>query len=106
MKITDVMIDDFMDEPEYDECPQDVWRVVHCYECNHETVGEQCGFCGTDLCPHCFSAGGGFCSAKHTQEQIDEYEDNLYPPSNEEERQQRMKQRKARDELKSLGILP
>ena len=97
------MIDDLIDEPDYDEWKHDI-RL--CHECGHETVcGECCGFCGNDLCPHCFSAGGGFCSAKHTQEQIDDYEDQVYPPANEEERQQRMRQRKARDELNQLGIL-
>ena len=99
------MSDDLTDEPDYDECENCSPKRL-CHECNHETIGEQCGFCGNELCPSCFSAGGGFCSAKHTQDQIDAYEDDVYPPANEEERQQRLRQRQARNELQALGILP
>lgn len=99
------MIDDLMDEPDYDECDEGQPQRL-CYECHHETIGEQCGFCGNELCPACFEMGGGFCSAKHTQEQIDAYEDEVYPPANEEEKQQRQRQRQARNELQELGILP
>lgn len=69
--------------------------------CGQPSIGEQCGFCGQDLCPDCFSSGGGFCSGKHTQEQIDAYEDELMGPPSPE----RIAQRKAIDELKALGIL-
>lgn len=78
----------------------------YCNECHRETIGEVCGFCGNDLCPMCFECGGGFCSATHTQDQIDAYEDENYPPVNEQEKQERARSRKARDELRRLGILP
>ena len=99
------MIDDLTDEPEYDEGPEEEGydeRVRFC-KCGAKTIGEQCGFCGEDLCPSCFSAGGGFCGANHTQEQIDAYEDDLLGPEGQADRDA---QRKRRDELKALGILP
>ncbi len=77
-----------------------------CFQCHCPTIGEQCGFCGNDLCPACFEMGGGFCGASHTQDQIDAYEDEVYPPANEAERQQRHRQRCARGDLQRLGILP
>ena len=72
-----------------------------CFECDGETIGEQCGFCGNELCPMCFECGGGFCSGQHTQQQIDDYEDSVYGPPDD----QKKAARKARDELKVLGIL-
>src|SRR5579864_7024005 len=98
------MIDDLMDEPEYDEGSER--EPITCFCCHHETAGESCGFCGNDLCPDCFGMGGGFCNGPHTQEQIDAYEDEMYPPANEDEREQRERQRKARKELQEVGILP
>lgn len=95
------MTDDLMDEPEYDEGPDSI-----CHECNGETIGESCGFCGNDLCPACFESGGGFCSAKHTQQQVDDYEDIVNPPANEGEALERKRRRLARDELVHMGILP
>ena len=72
-----------------------------CVQCNGPTVGEKCGFCGDDLCPACFEMGGGFCGGKHTQEQIDAYEDEMMGPPTVEV----IARRKARDELKAMGIL-
>lgn len=95
------MSDDFEDQDIEERANREV-----CHECFHETAGESCGFCGNSLCPACFEMGGGFCSAKHTQEQIDAYEDEAYPPANAEEAEQRRRQRKARNELQELGILP
>lgn len=104
------MIDDLMDEPEHDEGPNEhddrLADQRICHECNRETAGETCGFCGNDLCPMCFECGGGFCSDKHTQEQIDAYEDEVYPPANFNEACERKRQRQARNELQALGILP
>lgn len=99
------MIDDLMDEPEHDEGPEDEFSKL-CFHCHQPTVGEQYGFCGNDLCPACFEMGGGFCHVEHPQHQIDAYEDETYPPANEEERRERFEQRKHRDELKALGVLP
>lgn len=73
-----------------------------CHECGAGTIGEECGFCGNDLCPSCFGMGAGFCSERHTQEQIDDYEDRLMGPPDEA----KIKARKARNELQVLGILP
>lgn len=73
-----------------------------CRECGNGTVGEQCGFCGNDLCPACFEMGAGFCSEKHTQEQIDDYEDSLMGPPDAE----KLAQRARRNEMQALGILP
>lgn len=104
------MIDDLMDEPEYDEGPayeHDDRKADApiCHECQRETAGEQCGFCGNELCPACFEMGGGFCSAQHPQEQIDAYEDEVYPPRNYQERQERTRRRQARNTLRKLGIM-
>lgn len=99
------MIDDLTDEPEYDEGP-DRDTEVPCFHCHRPTVGEQCGFCGNELCPACFEMGGGFCNSDHTQQQIDAYEDEAYPPADEEELNKRVKGRKGRDEMIALGILP
>ena len=57
--------------------------------------------CGAALCPACFEMGAGFCSATHSQGEIDAYEDWLLGPPDAE----KMASRKARDELRSLGIL-
>jgi hypothetical protein len=77
-----------------------------CHHCGEGTVGEQCGFCGNDLCPACFEMGAGFCHNKHTQEQIDAYEDAIMPPQTSEEAAERQRQRTARNELQAMGILP
>ena len=77
-----------------------------CHRCKQATIGEQCGFCGNHLCPSCFSMGGGFCHEKHTQEQIDAYEDAVMPCQTAEEEAERKRQRQARNELQALGILP
>lgn len=99
------MIDDLMDEPEYDEASfehddrrQDS-RV--CHECHRETAMEVCGFCGNDLCPACFEMGAGFCSANHTQDQVDDYEHEVYGTSRDE----LGRRRQIRNELKGFGIL-
>ncbi len=75
---------------------------ARCFECGGSTLFESCGFCGNDLCPMCFECGGGFCSAKHTQEQMDDYEDMLFGAPDAE----RLAQRKARNELQAIGVLP
>jgi len=100
------MSDDDLDELEYIDRDTDRESDPRCRECGQETVGESCGFCGNDLCPMCFECGAGFCSATHTQEQIDAYEDAAYPPANEQEAQSRKRHRAARDDLKRLWILP
>lgn len=46
------------DEPTYDESAEE----DECSKCSCPTLGEQCAECGADLCPMCFSTGGGFCS--------------------------------------------
>lgn len=100
------MNDPYDDDPvnEYEEddgyiAPSDARR---CVECEYPTIGEQCGFCGNDLCPACFEMGGGFCSKPHTQEQIDAYEDYFMGRPSPE----KIRQRQARDELRAMGILP
>lgn len=104
------MIDDLVDEPEYDEGPEehDDRRADQrvCFHCHRETAGEQCGFCGNDLCPMCWEMGAGFCGEKHTQQQIDDYEDEVNPPTNFNEKCERERRRQARNELQALGILP
>jgi hypothetical protein len=96
------MIDDLLDDPEYDEGPErDTSKA--CSVCHSPTAFEYCGFCGNDLCPACYETGGGFCSGRHTQEQIDEYELSIHPPELHEEIK---RQHKARNELRLLGILP
>lgn len=75
---------------------------LRCVECGGTTIGEACGFCGNDLCPGCFECGGGFCSKPHTQQMIDDYEDAVTGGPDEET----LKRRKARYELKAIGILP
>lgn len=104
----DTMVDNLFDEPDYDEGPvgtdcSDSGKL--CHHCHLPTVGETCGFCGNDLCPACFEMGGGFCGETHTQEQIDAYEDEVYPPANAEEAAQRKRKREVRKELKRLGVL-
>lgn len=103
------MIDDLTDEPEYDEGPhQHDDRTSNqrvCFHCHRETAGESCGFCGNDLCPSCWEMGGGFCSVDHTQEQIDAYGDEAYPPANESERRERIAARERRDWMKKVGVL-
>ena len=34
---------------------------LECGEFGRPTAHENCGGCGTDLCPMCFELGGGFC---------------------------------------------
>lgn len=95
------------DEPNADDsdCFADADRERVCHHCHSPTAGESCGFCGNDLCPACFEMGGGFCHEKHTQEQIDAYEDEVYPPANAREAWERKRRRQARNELQALGIL-
>lgn len=107
---------DFMSDDEDDIEPRCDWdagadhsepfgsRV--CVECNGGTIGETCGFCGNDLCPACFDSGGGFCSARHRQSEIDAYEDAMFPPATPEAKQSRERHRNARRELQAAGILP
>lgn len=71
---------------------------ARCHCCGGSTIGESCGFCGNDLCPDCFEMGGGFCDAKHTDEQIAEYAKTVYGEDITES-QKRVK------ELKDRGIL-
>lgn len=94
---------DDSDEDQYDHDSELVDggdHKEHC-GCGRETAGEECGFCGQPLCPMCFEMGGGFCNGPHTQEMIDAYEDSLYGPADAA----RKRQRRARNELRQMGVL-
>lgn len=98
----DTSHDSFDDSDDYDYEPSEPREDPSCSHCKQPTCGEWCGFCGVDLCPFCFSAGGGFCGGRHTQSQIDAYEDVVMGPPSAD----KLRHRQARNELQAMGILP
>ena len=53
--LDDIEQDEYEDRENEDEGREDSRRCL----CGRETIGEQCGFCGQDLCPMCFECTGG-----------------------------------------------